>query len=75
MKKKYVYIEWTEKFKYLGECTHGNEQVEHTNMARVRKLELACKVTRDIYNKRTSPYEAKIKHAKTQKKAKRRYGK
>ena len=69
-KEKYLDTKWgkikrVDKFKYLGEWIQPNGGDKEASKGRIRKLELAYRLTQNTYNKRAISYRAKIRHYNT----------
>lgn len=58
-------ITWTKKFKYLGEWIEPNISEKEAITARINKMEIAYQLTREVYNKRSMSFKAKLRHYNT----------
>ncbi|KAI5714466.1 hypothetical protein M8J77_000221 [Diaphorina citri] len=65
MHTKYGQIKKVPKFKYLGEIIEPNALDKEGNKARMRKMETAFHLTKDVYNKKSLSINAKIRHYNT----------
>ncbi|KAJ8886950.1 hypothetical protein PR048_013164 [Dryococelus australis] len=74
MKTEHGQINRVDKFKYLGEWIQPNGLDNTTNKQRVKKLELAYRITQNHYNKKAISIRAKIRHYSTVIKPEATYG-
>uniref|UniRef100_A0A8D9AQU5 Reverse transcriptase domain-containing protein n=1 Tax=Cacopsylla melanoneura TaxID=428564 RepID=A0A8D9AQU5_9HEMI len=65
MVTKYGKINRVSKFKYLGEIIEANASDKEGNLLRVRKMETAFQLTRNMYNKKSLSLNAKLRHYNT----------
>lgn len=67
-------IKRVDKFKYLGEWIQANGLDNTTSKERVRKIEMAYKLTQSLYNKKSISIQAKIRHYNSVLKPEATYG-
>ncbi|KAJ8882277.1 hypothetical protein PR048_018765 [Dryococelus australis] len=55
-------IRQVEKFKYLGKWIEPNICGKEAFVSRIKKLEMAYHLTKDVYNKLSVSFNAKLRH-------------
>ena len=65
LRTDYGKINKVEKFKYLGKIVQFCRAEREPNQMRIRKLETALQLTRNLYNKKSISRKVKIQHYNT----------